>query len=128
MPDQTQTATIRISNLDTVAFDYYVSIVRLTDGNGNAIAAGGSNYALSQQMRIEIKKEGMQTTSFMLADYDEPDNEMYLGYVLSGAEAQTFTITATFVSVDDDGQTNNFAQSAHIKFDILIRAIQKTTV
>lgn len=125
MPLLSQTATIRISNNDTVAFDYYVSIVRLTDGEGHSITSGSSHEALAQQITIEIKI-GTNKKTFNLCDYYKSENEMYMGYVLRGDPSQDFTITASFDNLDEDGSVNNLAQGAHIKFDILIRAVQKS--
>ncbi len=119
VPTSTYTATIEVSNLGSVAFDYGVRIIwsanRDTTDNDDILA---------EQIKITIKSEKIENStnsvSFYLADCD--DNDVSLGYLLKNAGAEAFTVKAEFIN---DDNVNNSAMLANLSFDVQLYAVQK---
>lgn len=113
MPSLTHKAVLEVSNEDSIAFVYTVRLINLT-------AEAENDKALANQILIEISN-GEQSIQFMLADYEKPENVITLGTIYAGAEAQTFTISATFLN----SEYNNLAKYGKVSFDIQLLAVQQ---
>ncbi|MBQ8343942.1 MAG: hypothetical protein IJY41_02005 [Clostridia bacterium] len=125
-PTMTQTATFKVGNEGSVAFDCEVRICDLKLSGTDAAA----DEALSKQMLIRIDY-GTEHVEFRLADYEAADSSLVFGS-LSPDDECTFTVTATFLNDEDflnDGDHNNDfdnmdAIGGSLSFDITIIATQ----
>ena len=125
-PTMTQTATFKVGNEGSVAFNCEIRICDLALSGTDAAA----DEALSEQMLIKIEY-GTQSVEFRLSDYEATDSALVIGNLSPEAEA-TFTVTATFlndVDFNNDGDsTNDFdnmdAIGGSVSFDITIIATQ----
>jgi hypothetical protein len=125
-PTMTQTATFKIGNKGSVAFNCEIRICDLALGGTDTAA----DEALSEQMLIKIEY-GTQSVEFRLSDYEAADSSLVIGNLSPDAEA-TFKVTATFLNdVDfnnDNDHTNDFdnmdAIGGSVSFDITIIATQ----
>ena len=88
-PTMTQTATFKIGNEGSVAFNCEIRICDLAFGGTDAAA----DEALSEQMLIKIEY-GTQSVEFRLSDYEAADSSLVIGNLSPDAEA-TFKVTAT---------------------------------
>ena len=125
-PTMTQTATFKVGNEGSVAFNCEIRICDLAFGGTDAAA----DEALSEQMLIKIEY-GTQSVEFRLSDYEAAASSLVIGNLSPDAEA-TFKVTATFLNdVDfnnDNDHTNDFdnmdAIGGSVSFDITIIATQ----
>lgn len=115
-PTGTYKATIEVSNLGSVAFDYGVKILWTDD------ETDGTDQIFASQILVTISVGGTQKASFLLADCAKEENSVTLGSILANSDAQTFTVEAEFC----DQTENNSAQLATIEFDLQVFATQKT--
>lgn len=125
-PTMTQTATFKIGNEGSVAFNCEIRICDLAFGGTDAAA----DEALSEQMLIKIEY-GTQSVEFRLSDYEAADSSLVIGNLSPDAEA-TFKVTATFLDDtsfnSDNDPANDFdnmdAIGGSVSFDITIIATQ----
>ena len=120
-PRSELSATLRISNEKTksnVAFDYWVDIV----------GGGKLDPVFADQLLVTVTKGGETVDSFYL-------DELGTGRVLGGTtglglvkvgESQEFTVIIQFV--DRSSTENNKAMALEADFDIVVRAVQTTTL
>ncbi len=121
VPTSWYQSTLEIKNEGDTAYDYDVRIKWNEDGEASALE---TEFAKQIRITITSSKINNQThsTSFML--FDCADHVVSLGYMLKGADPETFTIKAEFVDNDD----NNDAMRATLSFDVLVSASQKVSV
>ncbi len=121
VPSSYYEATMQVTNNGSTAFDYGVSIIWNTDGKASA-----QQMAFAKQIRITVSSDKINneahTVSFMLADC--ATNSVPLGYMLKGANPESFTIKAEFI----DSEDNNAAMLATLDFDMQVYATQKVAL
>lgn len=119
VPTLTQTATLKLQNAGSVAFDYEIRICDFAKLNNSE-----ADTALSEQIQISIS-DGTTTTTFLLADYEATGSVFAPGEMLPGAAPVNVTITATFLNdADVAGIDNMEAATGGVSFDITIIATQ----
>ena len=91
-PTMTQTATFKVANDGSVAFNCEIRICDLAFGGTDA-----ADEALADQMLIKIEC-GTESVEFRLSDYEATDSAIVIGNLSPDAEA-TFTVTATFLII-----------------------------
>lgn len=115
VPGVAQNAVLEIENLGVSAFDCEVRVVTL-------VAEGDAAAALAEQIRITVSAEGLTPVVFWLSDWENPENVVSLGRVLSGGAPPRFSVKAEFA----EGENNNAAKSGELTFDLQVRAVQAT--
>lgn len=119
VPTLTQTATLKLQNAGSIAFDYEIRICDFEKLNGSA-----ADTALADQILITIT-DGVTATAFRLSAYEEASSVFAPGAMLPNAAPVTVTVTATFLNdVDVPGIDNMDAQNGGVSFDITIIAVQ----
>lgn len=114
VPQSKLSASFKLQNNDTVAFNYSVEIV-LNDGNGNPITIAENDYNLAQQ--IDVKLTGL-TGTHTLAD---------TGLKVEGTETVEVGQSVEFkfdLNFIDDDLINNFVQNKDCNFDLVVHATQ----
>ncbi len=115
-------ATLEVSNLGSVAFDYGVRMIW---------EENDAERPFAEQIRITVTSATV-TKTFMLTACEDVD----LGSILRGGEAQSFTVKAEFVDDvelntgvenPDDLKDNDVNQNAGISFDVQVYAVQKVS-
>ncbi len=118
VPSSWYQATLEIANEGNTAYDYSVRVLWNTDGK-----ATSEQITFAQQIRITITSDKIDnaehTVSFMLSEC--ANNTVSLGYMLKGADPESFTIKAEFV----DDENNNAAMRVTLDFDVQVLATQK---
>lgn len=103
-------ATLKLSNNGDVAFSYDV-IIKLTS----------ESNALAEQLKIYIDGEDKGT----LDEYVVDGKAVIATQTMAKNDAaKEFTVKVEFIN---DDSVNNDAQSKEVKFDLLVKAVQKTT-
>jgi hypothetical protein len=119
VPTLTQTATLKLQNAGSVAFEYEIRICDFAKLNNSE-----ADTALSEQIQITIS-DGTTTTTFILADYEANTSVFAPGEMLPGAAPVNVTVTATFLNdADVAGIDNMEAATGGVSFDITIIATQ----
>jgi hypothetical protein len=123
VPTSEFSATMKISNADAVAFDYWIEVsLAEKDANGNTIDY--TKMFLDDQIEVTVyvndehKITQRLTSGFALGGETDPIGTLKVG------ENQTFTVTVKFVDEDN----NNDAQGEVLDFDLCVYAVQDTTV
>lgn len=109
VPGSYYEATLEISNLSTVAFEYWLEIV----------ISEGADTELAKQLEIEVKANDKTATAtakdgLVVGSKAEPISSVGVN------EKQTFTVKVSFNDLD----ANNDAQNQKIKFDLLVSGVQ----
>lgn len=121
VPTCTFSATMKISNDDVLPFDYYIGIV-LAKEDANGATIDYSKMYLDDQIEVSISVEnGTPITQRLTGDFTVGSAAAPISRLANG-EAQSFTITVTFV--DEAG--NNDAQGETLDFDLVVYAVQNT--
>lgn len=119
VPTLSQTATLKLQNAGTVAFDYEIRICDFAKLNNS-----DADVALSEQIQITIS-DGTNQVSFRLADFEATTSVFAPGEMLPGAAPVTVTVTATFLNDADVADIDNMAAAGGaVSFDITIVATQ----
>lgn len=110
VPRSEYEATLKLSNNGDVAFSYDV-IIKLTS----------ESNALAEQLKIYIDGEDKGT----LDEYVVDGKAVIATQTMAKNDAaKEFTVKVEFIN---DDSVNNDAQSKEVKFDLLVKAVQKTT-
>ncbi len=121
VPTCTFTATMTISNDDVLPFNYYIGIV-LAKEDANGATIDYSTMHLDDQIEVSVAVDnGTPVTQRLTGDFTVGSETAPIGRLANG-EAQSFTVTVTFV--DEDG--NNNAQGETLDFDLVVYAAQNT--
>lgn len=113
VPTSYYSATLEVSNLGDVAFDYGVRILWDTD------SASDEEKLFARQITITVRDaDGTAVKEFALADC--ASNEISLGF-LESAATRKFTVQAEF----EDREDNDAVQLITIDFDLQLYATQK---
>ncbi len=121
VPSSLYQATIEVTNLGTTAFNYGMRILWQANDNPD-----DNDEVFASQIRITVTGSKIQnetnSVSFMLSEVSSV-TDISLGYMLKGADPETFTVKAEFVNSD----SNNAAMLASIIFDVQVFAVQKVS-
>ena len=117
-PQSVLTASFRISNNSTVAFDYVVELV-VVDASGNKLATTALT-ALHEQLVLEMTANGNTYTLKDAADGTHDFKIVGAAPVVRNGSAD-FTVKLSF---KDDNDVNNNAMDQKVYFDIIISAVQ----
>lgn len=121
-PQSELSATFKIQNKDTVAFNYSVELI-VKDSAGEILEIADFTE-LNRQLKLELIDASGNTVS-RNGDTNSPANSI----TVSGADVvevggfETFTVKLTFI---DDTTINNLAQDKNAYFDIVVSATQAT--
>ncbi len=120
VPTSSYEATVEVSNLGSVAFDYGMRILWKPNSDTK-----DNDEVLANQLQITVTSSKIANSthsiSFKLSECEEHD--IQLGYLLKGTGVDTFTVKAEFIN---DNAVNNLAMSANLEFDVQVYATQKT--
>ena len=114
VPTSYYSATIEVSNLGNVAFDYGARVVWTDDTEND------EDQIIAEQIRITVTVGTTQKAQFTLAECT--GNDVALGSILAGHAAQSFVVKAEFLN----DESNNEAMTATVDFDLQVYATQKT--
>lgn len=114
VPTLKHTATFKLTNNGTTAFDYSLKITDL-------VAEGDASVALSEQISITIWTDTYEALSFNLNEFDKAENVAKLGHLTTKDSVSYIYVSAEFL----EGEDNNKAQNGIVEFDIQLDAIQK---
>ncbi|MBQ8322832.1 MAG: hypothetical protein IJX91_02580 [Clostridia bacterium] len=127
VPGNTFEATMKLENVDAVAFDYWISIeLAEKDANGTAIDYGtlhlDDQLAVTVYVSDEYKIEGRRlgNGSFTLGSAEDT-----IGTIEKDG-SQTFTVKVEFLSLGDG--ENNSSMGETIDFDLVVYAVQNTEI
>ncbi len=120
VPSSWYQATVLVANNGSTAFDYGVRILWNTKGDATA-----EQITFAEQIRITVTSDKINneehSVSFMLSEC--ANNVVSLGYMLKGADPESFTIKAEFI----DDENNNAAMRVTLDFDMQVFATQKVS-
>ena len=108
VPTSSYEAEIKLTNNGSVAVQYEV-IIKLTDGE-----------ELAGQLMVSVDGE----EKGYLSTFSGDEERTITSKALAINDSSTFTIKVEFVNNDD---TNNAVMSKESKFDLVIKAVQKTS-
>ncbi len=115
VPTSWYEATVEVSNLGSIAFDYGVRV--LWEANDDT---ADNDEIFASQIKITVI-QGEKKAEFMLSEC--ADKDVSLGFIAAKGEAQTFTLKAEFVNTKE----NNSAMLATLDFDMQVYATQKVS-
>lgn len=116
VPTSSYAARLKLSNNDDVAFTYDI-IIKLTSVSN----------ALAQQLKVYVSEgDGDLVDKGFLSDYATENGAAIISTqtMAKNTAAKEFTIKIEFVN---DNSINNNAHSQQAEFDLLVKAVQKTS-
>lgn len=120
VPTSWYSATIEVSNLGDIAFDYGVRILWNEVGS-----ATEKQIKFAEQIMITVSEtNGAQIKEFKLVNYD--GNDIEIGTISKKSDStatQSFIVKAEFLNTPD----NNETQLITLDFDLQVYALQNTT-